>query len=267
MSMVSEGNFKVFVDCSGTDEISELARDFKIMVEKVNALINEVYILDIKKKEAEFNALQSQINPHFLFNTMESIRMNLWNRQDYATSEIIQQFALLLRKSIERTDDIIPIYQESELVETYLKIQKYRYGEKLEYEINIPETFYYNIIPKFTLQPIVENAVYHGICQKKGKGKLSIIADKLGDFLCITVEDNGAGMVESKLKEINEQLSENQADKGSGRIGIRNVHQRLRLYFGSPYGMTITSRKNVGTRVEILLPIMTKQEMKKCITC
>lgn len=257
MSRVSKGEFEVFVDCEGKDEISELARDFKIMVEKVNALINEVYVLDIKKKEAEFNALQSQINPHFLFNTMESIRMNLWNKQDYETSEVIQQFAMLLRKSIERTEDIITIKREIELVETYLVIQKYRYREKFEYAVDIPEELSLNVIPKFSLQPLVENAIYHGISLKKGKGFLHIYAQKAEEAeegIEIVIEDDGTGIDEDKLQKIFEQLSDEQYKQDKGRIGIANVHQRIRLYFGNRYGLKISSTKNVGTKIVILLP-------------
>jgi two-component system sensor histidine kinase YesM len=254
MSKVSEGKFEVFVDCEGKDEISELARDFKIMVEKVNTLINEVYILDIKKKEAEFNALQSQINPHFLFNTMESIRMNLWNRQDYETSEVIQQFAMLLRKSIERTEDIITIKREIELVGTYLEIQKYRYREKLEYEIDIPEEILANVIPKFSLQPLVENAIYHGISLKKGKGFLRIGARKTEEGIEVLIEDDGIGIEEDKLQRIREQLADSNYMQEKGRIGVANVHQRIRLYFGNHYGLTISSSKGEGTEITILLP-------------
>lgn len=254
MSGVRDGKFDVFVDCSGRDEISELSSSFKNMMERINNLINEVYILDIKKKEAEINALQSQINPHFLFNTMESIRMNLWNKQDYETSEIVQKFAKLLRKSIEWGNDNITLQREIELVEIYLKIQQYRYEDKLDYKINIDESLSRYIIPKFTIQPIVENAICHGIELKKGKGLLRIFSETTEDNLLIIVQDDGVGMDEEKLGSLKNNIYSRNNETIGSRIGIKNVHQRIQLLYGENFGIKVSSEKNKGTRVEIVLP-------------
>jgi two-component system sensor histidine kinase YesM len=260
MSKIDEGNFEVFVSNTGNDEIAILSKSFKKMIEKVNTLINEVYLLDIEKKQAEINALQSQINPHFLFNTMESIRMNLWRKKDYETSEIIQKFAKLLRKTIEWKSDKLSLKQELELIETYLNIQKYRYKDKFTFEIRIDETLKDYIIPKFSLQPIVENAIYHGIEMKKGSGVLEIYSELDEKFLKIIVKDDGVGIESERLSYLKEQLLANTSQQNRDRIGIWNVHERLRLSYGTEYGLNVESVKNVGTTFELLLP---KPEVKE----
>lgn len=255
MSRIKEGKFDVFISSDQNDEIGELSRSFKSMVDRINNLINEVYLLEIKKKEAEINALQSQINPHFLFNTMESIRMNLWQKGDYENSEIVQKFAKLLRKSIDWASDMIELNKEIELVSTYLDIQKYRYREKLEYDILINDKLNLYSIPKFTLQPIVENAIYHGIEMKKGKGRVTISSQMSEQGFRIIVTDNGIGMDENKLNMVRKQIYSHMEEDRRTRIGIRNVHQRLKLYYGDEFGVSIYSSKDTGTEVEILLPL------------
>lgn len=254
MAKIDEGNFEVFVNYTGNDEIAILSKSFKKMIEKVNTLINEVYLLDIEKKQAEINALQSQINPHFLFNTMESIRMNLWRKKDFETSEIIQKFAKLLRKTIEWKTDKITIKQELDLIETYLSIQKYRYKDKFNFEIRIDESFKDYTIPKFSLQPIVENAIYHGIEMKKGTGLLEIYTELDANFLKIIVKDDGVGIESDRLKYLKEQLLTTSSQNNKDRIGIWNVHERLRLFFGIDFGLNIESTKDLGTTFELLLP-------------
>ena len=254
MSKIDEGNFEVFADYTGNDEIAILTKSFKKMIEKVNTLINEVYLLDIEKKQAEINALQSQINPHFLFNTMESIRMNLLKKKDYENSEIIQKFAKLLRKTIDWKADKLPLKQELELIETYLNIQKYRYKDKFTFEIRIDEDLEDYVIPKFSLQPIVENAIYHGIEMKKGTGKLEIYSEIQDNFLKIIVKDDGVGIENEKLELIKAQLSAITSQYSKDSIGIWNVHQRLRISFGPEYGLNVESKEGFGTTFELLLP-------------
>ena len=260
MSKIKEGKYNVAVD-DGNDEISELSKNFKSMAEKIDYLVNEVYEaelqvkdLEIEKKEAKIFALQSQINPHFLFNTMESIRMDLWLKQEYEISDVIARFSAFLRKSIEWSNDKNTIIKEKVLVEDYLQIQKYRYVDKLDYQINIDSEFDDCSIPIFILQPIVENAIGHGIELKKGKGCVTISAEEYEDDLRIIVEDDGIGIPEDTLIKIKTALNSEQDKSGKTRIGLRNVHQRLILQFGSKYGLTIDSHEGKGTRVNVLLP-------------
>lgn len=260
MGKIRDGKFDVFISYEEKDEIGELSRSFKNMIDRINVLISEVYIaemhvkdLEIKRQEAEMNALQSQINPHFLFNTMESIRMNLLKKRDLETADIVEGFARLLRKSIDWGRDHVTLQHELELVDIYLRIQKFRYRDKLEYAINIEEALLSASIPKFTLQPIVENAIYHGIEMKEGKGRLVIDASLQENALVICVQDDGVGMDMDSLEQIRRKLAGEGGQIGRS-IGMSNVHQRLQLYYGKQYGIEVESRINEGTTVIIRLP-------------
>lgn len=263
MSKIKDGKFEVLGYLEENDEIGELSRSFKKMIERIDELIKEVYVaemhvkdLDIKKKEAEINALQSQMNPHFLFNTMDSIRMSLVKKQDMETASIIYDFAKLLRKSLEWKNDMITLGEEISFVETYLKVQKFRYWDKFEYNLQIDEALFAYKIPKFALQPIVENAIYHGLEMKMGKGILKLFAENTGDCLKIIVQDDGIGMDEEKLSIVRDHIYNEQLVESNPRVGMRNVHQRLRLYYGEKYGIIINSELKAGTRVELILPLM-----------
>jgi len=262
MSNIRDGRFDVFVDVSGSDEIAELSKNFKSMIDRINHLINEVYVaemqvkdLKIEKQQAEIWALQSQINPHFLFNTMESIRMDLWLKKEYEISEVIERFSTLLRKSIEWSDESNTIGHEIQLIEDYLKIQKYRYVNKFDYIISVGQEFYDYTIPKFTLQPIVENAIYHGLELKNGKGCVTITAEFVGENIRIKVTDDGMGMKKEVLNALQNDLEGQDSVNGrKARIGIKNVHQRLKLNYGNKYGLKFESQEGFGTQVEVLLP-------------
>lgn len=263
MSKIRDGNFDVNVTYDEKDEIGELSHSFRNMIERINKLISEVYIaelnvkeLNIKKREAELHALQSQINPHFLFNSMESIRANLLKKGDIQTSDIIQSYSRLLRKSIDWKEENIPLKQELELVSDYLKLQKFRYREKLDYSIEVNEEFFSVMIPKFSLQPIVENSVYHGIELKDGNGFIRIYYEVICSDIKIIIEDNGMGIPEDKLNKIKDELENWDADSSTGKsIGIKNIQQRLKLCFGSKYGISIESTTFTGTKIELLVPI------------
>jgi len=266
MDKIKDGKFDVFINLKENDEIGEISRSFKNMIDRIDNLINEVYLydihlkdLEIKKKEAELNALQSQINPHFLFNTMESIRMNLIRKGDMEISDVIQDFALLLRRSIETGSDSLPLRKELDLMEYYLKIQKFRYRDKFEYKIDVSAELYEVIIPKFIIQPIVENALYHGIEMKDEQCVLKVFSRVTPEnIIIICVEDDGAGMNADKLNDVIKGLDTDPGDdEAADRIGIRNVHQRLKLYYGPQYGVQIESTENIGTSVKILLPRQT----------
>ncbi len=262
MANIRDGRFDVFVDVSGSDEIAELSMNFKSMIDRINLLINEVYVaemqvkdLKIEKQQAEIWALQSQINPHFLFNTMESIRMDLWLKKEFEISEVIERFSTLLRKSIEWSEESNTIKHEIQLIEDYLKIQKYRYVNKFDYILNIDEEFNDYMIPKFILQPIVENAIYHGLELKRGKGCVTITAGFVGEDIRIIVRDDGMGIKREVLNALQSDLEGLEPASGrKARIGIKNVHQRLRLNYGNKYGLKFESEEGCGTRVEVLLP-------------
>lgn len=261
MGKIRDGKFEVLVDSDSKDEIGELTSGFKLMIHRINSLIEEVYKsevrvkdLIIKKKESEIRALQSQINPHFLFNTMESIRMNLLKKQDRETANIVQSFAKLLRKSIDWSNEIMTLKQELDLVETYLIIQKYRYRDKLDYIFKIDESLYEYPIIKFSLQPLVENSIFHGIEMKEDNGVVIISAEKQEYGVKITIRDDGVGITEEKLKKLRQRLASGVQNQDGASIGIINVDQRIKLFYGEEYGININSSFGLGTCTEITLP-------------
>jgi two-component system, sensor histidine kinase YesM len=262
MSKVRDGNLDMSISSEDRDEIGDLSRSFNSMLKRINTLINTVYIQDlevkdlqIRRKEAELQALQSQINPHFLFNTVESIRMNVLKNGDHETSDILQSFGRLLRKSIEWKSHFVSLASEMELVENYVRIQKFRYRSRFDYKINISPELSKIVIPKFIIQPIVENAIYHGLEMKKRGGQLIIYACKSSDNIKVIVKDNGMGITGAKLKDLNELITSKESNEASSSIGLRNVNQRIKLLYGNNYGLTFCSKPNKGTKVEILLPI------------
>jgi two-component system, sensor histidine kinase YesM len=262
MGKVRDGNLDISISSEDKDEIGELSRSFDSMLKRINTLINTVYVQDlevkdlqIRRKEAELRALQSQINPHFLFNTVESIRMNVLKNGDHETSDILQSFGRLLRKSIEWESHFVSLASEMELVENYVQIQKFRYRSRFDYEINLSPDLSEIIIPKFIIQPIVENAIYHGLEMKKKDGLLIIYAYKSSGNLKIIVRDNGMGIAKAKLKALKNLVANKVPSETSTSIGLRNVNQRIKLLYGNNYGLTFCSKPNKGTKVEVLLPI------------
>lgn len=262
MRRIKSGMLNATIQDDSEDEIGQLTQNFREMINRINGLISEVYAANdrmndirIQKKTAELKALQSQINPHFLFNTMNSINMNLIRKGDYETSDIVQHFAELLRQSIEWSDDLIPLGRELELVENYLKVQAFRFGDRLSYAIEAAEPFKSRPIPKFTLQPVVENALQHGLENSRGPRQVRIraVAGEHGT-LCLVVEDDGQGIGEQRLREIRGWLSDEREGAGSRSIGLVNVHLRLKGQFGERCGLRIESAEGRGTCVTLTIP-------------
>lgn len=261
MEKVKDGRFNIPVDCEGKDEISLLTRSLKEMLNRIETLINKVYTfqlrikdLELKAKEAEIRSLQSQINPHFLYNTLASIKTNVIKKKDFETADIIVSFARLIRKSSDWRSDQVPLKNEIELVEDYLKIQKFRHRNKLDYKISIDECYNNIPIPKFTLQPIVENAVYHGIEPGKDAGHIIIYSEPCDKGLKIIIKDNGIGMDGDTYAQIAKNLENWSNPVNHENIGLLNVHQRLKLNYGQDYGLTIKSKPGEGTTVVICIP-------------
>lgn len=263
MAHVQNECFDISLDVSHNDEIGELYRAFNNMVSRINHLITEVYTsqmkvqqLGYKKKEAELQALQSQMDPHFLVNFMEAIRIRLLKNGVTDVADILLNFTKLLRKSIDWVTDKITLKQELELVESYLNLQIFRHKEKIKYEIHVDKGLENIIIPKFLIQPIVENAIFHGLEQKIGNGEILINITQLDtDVVMITVYDNGVGIPEDKLSMLTAQLSLDEVSTYSTNVGIMNVSQRIQLYYGKPYGIKVNSSVGNGTCVEITIPL------------
>lgn len=253
MGQVQKGDFAVRVPNKRKDEIGELTESFNYMLEEINTLIRQVYQEKIAQKNAEVQALQAQINPHFLYNTLDSVNWMLIDRGDYDISDIILSLAGLMRYSIEDENAFVPLEKEIGYVLCYLKIQKNRLEERLEYSVESEESLAADRVPKLILQPIVENAITHGIEPRKRKGTIRIVLKDLGDEMLISVEDNGIGMTPEQLNHLREEVPDVEKEGHTG-IGVRNVDRRIRLHYGEAYGISIESTYGEGTIVNLRIP-------------
>lgn len=252
MQAVEAGHFDISVPAGRRDEIGALSRDFGIMLTTVRDLMARNRAEQEAKRLSEIRALQSQISPHFLYNTLDSI---VWMAEGGQMQEVIDMttnLARLLRLSIGRGSGdgmpLVPLSTEIEHLQSYLKIQSMRYRNQLAFEIDIDETCLDCQLPRLTLQPIVENAIYHGIKNRPGGGAVRVTATRSGD-LVVAVHDDGPGID----PQILERLRRHEVEP-SGGVGLKNVHQRLELTFGTPYGLTLRSEPSHGTTVEIRVP-------------
>ena len=254
----------VRLETDSKDEIGILSENFSQMLLRIKKLIFDVYStdlqvkdLEIKNKQAELLALQSQIHPHFLFNTMQSLAISCYNNDDYETAAYINKFCAFLRDCLYWETKCVPLSEEIRVIENYLSLQKLRYTDTLDYQIQIPEEFYELLIPKCTLQPIVENAIEHGLEGKNTqiqKGFISITAVRHENRISITIRDNGAGIPAAQLENIN-CLLKKQSGTGdaSSCIGIFNTNERLKLFYGPDFGIEIQSHEGEGTIVSITI--------------
>ncbi|WP_195987120.1 sensor histidine kinase [Clostridium sp. D53t1_180928_C8] len=262
MHKVVKGNFNIKKNIDGNDEISEVYDDLYIMMESINKLINEVYVkelkeekLIVKQKEAEFKMLASQINPHFLYNTLETIRMRAFCNGDRELAGIVKKLGRIMRRNLEVSNENVSFESELELVKNYLEIQQLRFKGKVDYEFNIDvDEKKYNILP-LLLQPIVENAFVHGLEGTKEKGKITVSAFEDLGYLIVEISDNGCGISKERLEFINENL-ENKTVKENGHqsIGMGNINERIKIYYGDKYGMYVFSELGIGTKVVLILP-------------
>ena len=270
MKTVRSGDFSVVIEATTNDEIGGLCRNFNSMVSKLDELVNMVYKLEEKNREillkktmAELGALQSQINPHFLYNTLESISMMAELNNDHETQKMATALGKLLRLSINRGETSALVSQEIDHVKNYLEIQKIRFNDKFEVMYNIEQKTRKFYIPKLILQPLVENALYHGIETKPGKGQIEISSLIEENELVFYIKDDGIGMTAEKLKEVQDNILISFEDEYfvSRSIGLINVNQRIKLYYmDDNYGIQITSSENTGTSVRINLPITMNKE-------
>jgi two-component system sensor histidine kinase YesM len=260
MHTVALGNFNFLPSIEGNDEIGQLSRDLGVMVKSINNLVNEVCVVNMQKdqlairqREIKLKMLASQINPHFLFNTLESIRMRAYCNGDEEVAEAIMLLGKIMRQNLEIGNDLILFQEEVNLLKAYLDIQKFRYRNRFNYTLNYRhELDNYKLLP-FLIQPIIENAVVHGLKSVEEGGDISLKAEKENGILRIIIEDNGCGMDEEQIQHVIDSLNEVEDCDGQ-HIGLKNVHQRIKLFYGEDYGMTINSTFGKGTRVEITLP-------------
>jgi two-component system, sensor histidine kinase YesM len=262
MKEAEEGNLAVRFEGRQEDEIGYLGKSFNTMIEEVQKLIDMVYREQQSKREAELRTLQEQIKPHFLYNTLDTIQ---WMAQEHGAQDIVQvvgALTSLFRIALSRGKEMIPLMDEMEHVRSYLIIQKARYEDKFDFTISADDDALTCMVLKLTVQPLVENAIYHGIKERRGHGSIRVEALRRDGMLVLRVSDDGVGMTPEKLEEIRALLSAvHSPDEGLEGYGVHNVHERIRLSFGTKYGLRFESVPGRGTTVEILHPLVMSPEL------
>jgi two-component system sensor histidine kinase YesM len=253
---VEKGNFKIRAETDALDEIGDLSNSFNKMVEEIERLIEKISINERKKKQIEMQSLQYQINPHFLYNTLNSVQWIARLHKVPDISEMLTSLIKLLRASLNSTNYLHTLEQELEMLDFYLKIQKQRYPDSFLVEYLVDSDLLTVYIPRFILQPLVENIFFHAFAD--GQGKISIEVTEKNHILQIAVKDNGRGMDVQTAENILNKKSDRKRKTSSG-IGIHNVEDKIKLYFGSMYGLRISSEKGLGTTIFIHFPITFEQ--------
>lgn len=250
---IAQGDFNARAQVNSDDEVAELAVSFNKMAGNMQSLIDKVKEDERKMRKEDLRLLQEQIQPHFLYNTLDTI---VWliesNEPDEAVTMVVT-LSDFFREILSKGKEFISIKEEEKHISSYLQIQEMRYRDILEYDIQLDQVIYKYQILKLTLQPVVENALYHGIKYKRAKGCIHIHGEKEGDIIRLTVRDDGVGMDEEELAQLRQQIEKpcQETEKG---FGLANVNERIHMYFGYEYGMKIESEKGKGTTVEIVIP-------------
>nr|WP_102716501.1 sensor histidine kinase [Paenibacillus castaneae] len=260
MKKVKNQNFDTIKGVEYLDEIGQLTSEFNRMTIQVKSLIDDVYIADIQTKslelerrKAQLNALQSQINPHFLFNALETIRMRSLIKDEMETAKIIHNMAKIFRTSLTWGKDRVMVSEEMEFIICFLEIQKYRFEDRMEYEISIDPTAKSCKVPKMMFLPFVENASIHGIEPLRHGGSIKIQVEREGDELIFMIRDNGIGMDESKVRQLYGYL-ESEEEIGE-RIGVQNVIYRMKLIYGDRFHILFDSEPGKGTFIQVRVPV------------
>ena len=246
---VAKGDLTVRSDVTGGVEAQVLSDSLNTMIDKINELLEQVKTEQIRLRKAEFELLQSQINPHFLYNTLDAIGWLCEEERCQDAVEMVNALAKLFRISISKGHELIPIEKEVEHARSYLKIQNFRYKNQFSYEFQVEEDCLQYYCNKITLQPIIENAIYHGLDRMVDEGRILIRIYSEGEDVVFRVEDNGVGMSEEQCRSI---LHKEPGDNSG--IGIKNVNDRIKIYFGKEYGLSIESELDEGTTVIIRMP-------------
>jgi len=250
---VAKGDLSVRSDVKGGIEVNRLSSSLNSMIDKIDELLEQVTKEQTRLRKAEFQLLQSQINPHFLYNTLDAIMWLAEAGEQKKVVKMVGNLSEFFRTSLNQGKDIIPIREELLHVRSYLEIQQVRYQDILKYEIQVPRELEKCLIPKITIQPLVENALYHGIKNKRGSGRIIIRGEMQESFFVIRIEDNGIGISRERLLQVKEGIL-HKAPSEKDIYGLYNVNERIILNFGEKYGITIESEYGKGTIVSIILP-------------
>lgn len=255
IEIVQKGCFTVSVDNTNNDEIGSLSRSFNVMIKKLNELVLEVKEKEKEKSKIELVALQSQINPHFMYNTLNSIKFIAGLNKQTAIKNMVSALINLLKNAAKNSDGLISLEEEMDLLQSYIYIQNIRFGN-FNIVYHVPEEYKKYKIIKFTLQPIIENSILHGFSEKGMFGEVHIYVSIKNEKLYIEVKDNGTGMDKEILTDL---FTKNDGDRYS-KMGIKNINDRIILNYGDNYGLKVSSELNDGTTVTIVLPIIEEVE-------
>ena len=270
----ARGVFEHFIDSGNFREL--LDQDYQIfpeqnrVIQKLDSILDEKNIIELSTKHAELLALQNQINPHFLYNTLEAIRGDALCEGVDSIADTTEALSTFFRYTITNTGNLVSVEDELENVENYFKIQQYRFGDKLKMKVNFPDDYSRILeckLPKLTLQPVVENAIFHGLEAKAEGGVITISMEMTEKKLLINIHDDGIGINEEELIKINQRLETvsgplKEEKRKRGGIALPNVSRRIKLLFGEEYGIHIYSIPNLGTEVRITVPIIANREYK-----
>lgn len=257
MKQVQKADFDIHLENNRTDEIGDLTDSFNYMVDQIRTLVNRVYREQLAQKNAEMEALQAQINPHFLYNSLDSINWMLIDRGEMDISHVVVALGKLMQYSMDSRTSLVPIREEYRNAKDYLIIQRNRLEDQLEYHLELEEGLEEFCIPKLILQPLIENAIKHGVLASMHRCRVVVETCRVDSHICIRVSDNGAGMTEEKREACQELLNGNFKDREN--IGIRNVARRLQLHFDGQCEFQITSKPGEGTCISLKLPIITNR--------
>ncbi|MBB6633599.1 sensor histidine kinase [Cohnella thailandensis] len=270
MRKVERGDFDVAVSFGGQDEVSYMGNTFNAMAAKLNTLVGQVYEMqltqkdmELKNRESELKWLQSQINPHFLFNTLDAVLYGIRNDKE-ETAKIVEFLANSFRRSIQWTEDLVSLEEELKFIKEYLAIQRFRMPDKFAWQAEVPAEALSLKLPKMLLQPLVENAVHHGLSLKKEGGSLLLKVEEqdkgTGREIVIRIRDDGVGIEEWRLEEIREILHGHEAGETDRHIGLKNVYDRIRLYYGDQGHLEINSVYGEGTEIEVRIPVLEEED-------
>jgi two-component system sensor histidine kinase YesM len=265
MRQVRRGLFQERAVVTTNDEIGQLTEGFNSMIGEIDRLVKEVYETRLREREAELSALQSQIHPHFLYNTLETMNMLALQGNGPELSNIVTSLGKLLRYTVDKQERLVHVFDEVKFAQAYLQIQAMRLGDKLQAAIHIDSSYDYCLVPKLILQPLIENVIEHAM--GSGTVHMTLTASVEDDDLILSIKDDGNGISGERLKRLEEQLQAGSESRslieaqqgGFGTIkkgfALRNVHLRVRLHYGEPYGLFVDHKANCGAAFHIRLPI------------
>ncbi|REK74182.1 cache domain-containing sensor histidine kinase [Paenibacillus paeoniae] len=262
---VEADNLDIRSEVRGRDEVGQLGLYFDKMLDRIKEMVRQIELEQNRKRIAEIELLQAQINPHFLFNTLNSIQLQVMMKGENEIAQMIGSLSTLLRMTINRNNEFLPLHEEVRTVEHYMKLMNFRHLERVQLTINLASDTLLEMVPRFTLQPLIENAYIHGLSQKQGE--ISVSSRSQGNSLYLTVQDDGKGMTREELDNVmslfrdrsQEDVSLLTHEQESG-IGLRNVHERLRIIYGSAYDITLESEPGRGLKITLRIPISAKGE-------